>query len=175
LACEQSWYYILLRVCWFYWTQPVGRVVQLCLLVYYSSVQASVWGVELVGIYELPRQGSHLNKTQPEHQQRQRLHTKLGLEPSNQVVVHTQPWSRQSSHRTCPTTARINSPGHVYIFGQNVFPNHCQTSTLRMRTEMVFETLVCSPLNCLTQLIAQDNFIILSRWESNKSHISVVN
>jgi hypothetical protein len=46
LAREQSWYYILLRVCWFYWTWPVGMVVQLCLPVYYSSVQASVWGVE---------------------------------------------------------------------------------------------------------------------------------
>jgi hypothetical protein len=37
------------------------------------------------------------------------------------------------------------------------------------RTEMVFETLVCSPLNHLTRLIARENFIILSRRESNKS------
>jgi hypothetical protein len=50
-------------------------------------------------------------------------------------------------------------PG-IYIFGQNVFPNHCQTSNLRTRTEMVFETLVCSPLNHLTRLIARENFII---------------
>jgi hypothetical protein len=33
-------------------------------------------------------------------------------------------------------------------------------STLRMRTEMVFETLVCSLLNHLTWLIARENFII---------------
>jgi hypothetical protein len=36
--------------------------------------------------------------------------------------------------------------------------------------EMVFETLVFSLLNHLTQLVAQENFIILSRWESNKPH-----
>jgi hypothetical protein len=35
-----------------------------------------------------------------------------------------------------------------------------QTSTLRTRTEMVFETLVFSPLNHLTRLIARENFII---------------
>jgi hypothetical protein len=34
-----------------------------------------------------------------------------------------------------------------------------QTSTLRARTEMVFETLDFSLLNHLTQLIAQENFI----------------
>jgi hypothetical protein len=34
--------------------------------------------------------------------------------------------------------------------------------TLRMRTEMVFEMLVFSPLNHLTWLIAQENFIIHS-------------
>jgi hypothetical protein len=38
-----------------------------------------------------------------------------------------------------------------------------QTSTLRTRSEMVFETLVCTPLNHLTRLIA-------SRRKSNKSH-----
>jgi hypothetical protein len=47
----------------------------------------------------------------------------------------------------------------------------CQTSTLRTRTEMVFETLVCSPLNHLTRLIARENFIILSRRKSNKSQL----
>jgi hypothetical protein len=36
---------------------------------------------------------------------------------------------------------------------------------------MVFETLVFSPLNHLTRLIARENFIILSRRESNKSHV----
>jgi hypothetical protein len=41
---------------------------------------------------------------------------------------------------------------------------------MRTRTEMVFETLVFSPLNHLTLLIARENFIILSRRESNKSH-----
>jgi hypothetical protein len=35
---------------------------------------------------------------------------------------------------------------------------------------MVFETLVFSPFNQLTRLIARENFIILSRRESNKSH-----
>jgi hypothetical protein len=54
-------------------------------------------------------------------------------------------------------------------FGPNVFPNHSQTSTLRTRTEMVFKTSVFSPLNHLTRLIARENFIILSRRESNKS------
>jgi len=44
--------------------------------------------------------------------------------------------------------------------------------TLRTRTEMVFETLVFSPLNHLTRLIARKNFIILSRRESNKSHLN---
>jgi hypothetical protein len=39
------------------------------------------------------------------------------------------------------------------------------------RTEMVFETLVFSPLNHLTRLTARENFIILSRRESNKSHL----
>jgi hypothetical protein len=34
---------------------------------------------------------------------------------------------------------------------------------------MVFEMLVFSPLNHLTWLIAQENFIILSHQESNKS------
>jgi hypothetical protein len=44
------------------------------------------------------------------------------------------------------------------------------SSSLRTRTEMVFETLVCSPLNHMTRLIARENFIILSRRESNKCH-----
>jgi hypothetical protein len=44
------------------------------------------------------------------------------------------------------------------------------TSTPRTRTKMVFETVFFLPLNHLTQLIAQENFIILSCWESNKSH-----
>jgi hypothetical protein len=65
------------------------------------------------------------------------------LEPSNQVVVHTRPWSRQSGHRTRPPTGRVNRPGQVYIWSE-CFPNHCQTSTLRTRTEMVFETLIIS-------------------------------
>jgi len=41
--------------------------------------------------------------------------------------------------------------------------SHNQTSTLRTRTEMVFETLVFlvfSPLNHSTRLIARENFII---------------
>jgi hypothetical protein len=37
----------------------------------------------------------------------------------------------------------------------------CQTSTLRERTEMVFETLVFSPLNHSIRLIARENFIII--------------
>jgi hypothetical protein len=41
--------------------------------------------------------------------------------------------------------------------------------TLRTRTEMVYETLVCSPLNHLTRLIARENFFMHSRRESNKS------
>jgi hypothetical protein len=36
---------------------------------------------------------------------------------------------------------------------------------------MVFETLVFSPLNHLTRLIARENFIIFSRRESNKFHL----
>jgi hypothetical protein len=47
---------------------------------------------------------------------------------------------------------------------------HNQTSTLRTRTELVFETLVFSPLNHLARLIARENFITLSRRESSKSH-----
>jgi len=34
------------------------------------------------------------------------------------------------------------------------------SKTLRMRTEMVYETLVFSPFNQLTQLTAGENFII---------------
>jgi hypothetical protein len=48
--------------------------------------------------------------------------------------------------------------------------NHIHMRTLRTRTEMVFEMLVFSPFNHLTQLTAQDNFIILSHWESNRSY-----
>jgi hypothetical protein len=44
------------------------------------------------------------------------------------------------------------------------------SQAIRMRTEMVFEMLVFSPLNHLTWLIARGNFIILSCQESNKSH-----
>jgi len=44
-------------------------------------------------------------------------------------------------------------------------------STLRMRTEMVFEMLVFSPLNHLTQLVDWENFIILNCWESTRSCI----
>jgi hypothetical protein len=42
-----------------------------------------------------------------------------------------------------------------------------QTSTLRTRTEMVFETLVFSPFDPTE---SPREFIILSRRESNKSH-----
>jgi hypothetical protein len=45
---------------------------------------------------------------------------------------------------------------------------------LSLRTDMVFETLVFSPLNNLTRLIARENFIIFSRRESNKSHTNNV-
>jgi hypothetical protein len=48
--------------------------------------------------------------------------------------------------------------------------SHNQTSTLRTRSEMVFEMLVFSLLNQLTWPIAQENIIILSHRESNKSH-----
>jgi hypothetical protein len=75
-------------------------------------------------------------------------------------------WTSQSgwyilfhTHREYDTHQGFS--GQVYIFGQNVFPNHCQTSTLRMRTEMVFETLVFSPFNHLTRLTARENFIII--------------
>jgi hypothetical protein len=40
-----------------------------------------------------------------------------------------------------------------------------------MWTEMVFKMLVSTELNHLTQLIAQENFIILTHWESIKSYI----
>jgi hypothetical protein len=43
-------------------------------------------------------------------------------------------------------------------------------STLKMRTEMVLETLVFSSLNHLTQLAAQEYFIIQCRHESYKSY-----
>jgi hypothetical protein len=39
---------------------------------------------------------------------------------------------------------------------------------------MVFETLVFSPLNYLTRVIAQENFIILSCQESNKAHYTLL-
>jgi hypothetical protein len=46
-----------------------------------------------------------------------------------------------------------------------------QAGTQRSRAEMGVGTLVCSPLNHLTRLIARENFIIPSRRESNKSHL----
>jgi hypothetical protein len=42
----------------------------------------------------------------------------------------------------------------------SVFVLRIHISTLRTRTEIVFETLVFSPFNHLTWLIAQENFII---------------
>jgi len=51
------------------------------------------------------------------------------------------------------------------------------SSTLRTKTEMVFETLVFSPLNHLTQLIAWENFINMrtvfsiayTMWQAHKT------
>jgi hypothetical protein len=45
-------------------------------------------------------------------------------------------------------------------------------STLRTRTGMVLETLVFSPFNHLTRLVARENFItlIVSRRESSRSY-----
>jgi hypothetical protein len=43
-------------------------------------------------------------------------------------------------------------------------------STLRTRTEMVLETLVFSPFNHLTRLVAREDFIIHSRRESSRSY-----
>jgi hypothetical protein len=40
------------------------------------------------------------------------------------------------------------------------FSQAIHISTLRMRTEMIFEILIFSLFNHLTQLIAQENFII---------------
>jgi hypothetical protein len=48
LVREPSWYCILSGVYWFCWTQLAGMVAVLYLLVYCSSVQASVWDVVLV-------------------------------------------------------------------------------------------------------------------------------
>jgi hypothetical protein len=45
------------------------------------------------------------------------------------------------------------------------------SKTISVLVLRVFETLVWLPLNHLTRLIARENFIILSRQESNKSHI----
>jgi hypothetical protein len=57
------------------------------------------------------------------------------------------------------------------MFEDHLCPPPPQDATLlRRRPEMGFETLVFSLLNQLTWLIAQENFIILSRRESNKSH-----
>jgi hypothetical protein len=55
-------------------------------------------------------------------------------------------------------------------FKDHLCPCPQGTSLLRTRTEMVLETLVFSPLNHLTRLIAWENLIIFSRQESNKSH-----
>jgi hypothetical protein len=49
--------------------------------------------------------------------------------------------------------------------------NSSHFSTLRTRTEMVLETLVFSPFDHLTRLVARENFIILSRRESSRSYI----
>jgi hypothetical protein len=48
---------------------------------------------------------------------------------------------------------------------------HRYISTLKMRTEMVLETLVFSPLNQLTRLVVQKYFIIQCRREGYKSYI----
>jgi hypothetical protein len=48
--------------------------------------------------------------------------------------------------------------------------NCSHISTLRTRTEIVLETLVSSPFNHLTRLVARENFIIFSRRESSRSY-----
>jgi len=50
--------------------------------------------------------------------------------------------------------------------------HHINSTTLRTRTEIVFETLVSTKLNHLTQLIALENFIILTCRESIKLYIA---
>jgi len=59
--------------------------------------------------------------------------------------------------------------GYQYFRGPRSMDIH--TSTLRTRTEMIFEMLVFSPFNHLNQVIAQENFIILSCQESIRSYI----
>jgi hypothetical protein len=51
----------------------------------------------------------------------------------------------------------------IQRFKGHLFPRPQDTedfSTLRMRTEMVLETLVSSPFNHLTRLMAREDFII---------------
>jgi hypothetical protein len=86
-------------------------------------------------------------------------------------------WFSQSMFCHCDNHMKFDQVLLGYQPGQMVerwkkqcFEDHL--CTLRTRTEMVFKTLVFSPLNHLTQLIAWENFIILSCRESNKSHFT---
>jgi hypothetical protein len=56
----------------------------------------------------------------------------------------------------------MTQSGNFWIYPHRMRLVASQTSTLRTRTEMVFKTLVFSPLNHLTQLTARENFIIPS-------------
>jgi hypothetical protein len=68
-----------------------------------------------------------------------------------------------------PTDLSRKQTGSGVNLDRMFFPTIIRLSTQRTRTEMVFEMFVFSPLIHLTWLIAQENFIILSCWESNKS------
>jgi hypothetical protein len=59
---------------------------------------------------------------------------------------------------------------YIYIYGIDGNSNHF--STLRTRTEKVLETLVFSPFNHLTRLVAREDFIIHCRRESFRSYIT---
>jgi hypothetical protein len=82
----------------------------------------------------------------------------------------------------CPKkmyTHKVNIPYYIYVhifLGHSVYDmdgNSSHFSTLRTRTEMVLETLIFSPFNHLTRLVARQNFItamICSRnkWKSTR-------
>jgi len=60
---------------------------------------------------------------------------------------------------------------HLYTVGNNdpeMMSNIITDSSLMTRTEMVLATLVYSPFNHLTWLLAREHFIEFSYWESFK-------
>jgi len=73
-------------------------------------------------------------------------------------------WTNQRfDDHLCPRPPGCDSVSRLYTY---------HVTTLRMRTEMVLETLLCSPFNHSSRLITRKNFTVITRRESVRSHFS---